>query len=214
MMNQTPIQLRTDKLGERVVKALERRHFEACYCRTKEEARKIALSYLPEGSSVAWGGSVSIEEIGLLDAVRHGNYSVIDRDAAYSPEEKAQKMHQAFFCDTFLTSTNALSEDGQLVNIDGNGNRVAAMIYGPKQVIIVAGINKVTKTVEDALVRARTVAAPINAQRFPLKTPCLETGACADCTREDSICAYIVTTRICRPAGKIKVILVGEALGF
>lgn len=213
-MNQTPAQLRNEKLGAKVVKALENRHFMACYCGTKEEALKAALSYISERSTVSWGGSATIEEIGLLDAVRKGNYKVIDRDTASTPEEKTQMMRQALLCDTFLTSTNALSEDGQLVNIDGNGNRVAAMIYGPKQVIVVAGINKVTKTVEDAVVRARTIAAPINAQRFSLETPCLITGSCGNCISADSICAYMVTTRICRPAGKIKVILVGEELGF
>jgi len=124
-------------------------------------------------------------------------------------------MRQALLCDTYLCGTNALSEDGQLVNVDGNGNRVAAMIYGPTQVIVVAGMNKVVKTVKDAYIRARTIAAPLNVQRFPKAvTPCNETGACADCTGAGSICSYIVTTRLCKPAGRIKVILVGKSLGF
>jgi L-lactate utilization protein LutB len=124
-------------------------------------------------------------------------------------------MRQALLCDTFLSGSNALSEDGQLVNIDGFGNRVAAMTFGPRQVIVVAGMNKVVKTLDDAVTRARTIAAPLNAQRFPnLKTPCNETGACANCLSPDSVCSFIVTTRLCKPAGRIKVILIGKDFGF
>jgi hypothetical protein len=124
-------------------------------------------------------------------------------------------MHQALLCGTFLCSSNAISEDGQLVNIDGNGNRVAAMIFGPRQVIVIAGMNKIAKTLEDAAGRARTVASPLTTQRFPtINTPCQETGSCADCLVADSICSFIVRTRICKPAGRIKVILVGKDLGL
>jgi L-lactate utilization protein LutB len=142
-------------------------------------------------------------------------YKVIDRDKAASPEERTELMRQALLCDTYLTGTNALTEDGQLVNVDGNGNRVAAMTFGPKQVIVVAGMNKVQKTLETACARARTIAAPVNVQRFQdLKTPCNETGACADCLSPDSICSFIVHTRLCKPKGRIKVILIGKDLGF
>jgi L-lactate utilization protein LutB len=140
---------------------------------------------------------------------------VIDRDKVASPQERTELMRKALLCDTFLASSNAVSEDGQLVNIDGFGNRVAAMCYGPKQVIVLAGMNKVAKTLVDAQVRARTIAAPCNIQRLAeAKTPCSETGACADCRSPESICSYIVTTRLCRPAGRIKVILIGKDLGF
>jgi len=139
---------------------------------------------------------------------------VLDRDKASSPEERAEIMRRALACDTFLSGTNAISEDGQLVNIDGNGNRVAAMIYGPKQVIVVVGMNKVAKTYEDAVVRARTISAPLNAQRIPnLKTPCSENGSCANCQSADTICSFIVTTRFSK-AGRIKVILIGKDLGL
>jgi L-lactate utilization protein LutB len=124
-------------------------------------------------------------------------------------------MRRALLCDTYLCGTNAIAEDGRLVNIDGNGNRVAAMIFGPKQVIITAGMNKIAKTYEDALVRARTVAAPLNIRRFPdKKTPCGETGTCEDCLCPDTICAYFVTTRVCKPPGRIKIILIGKDLGL
>ena len=203
---------RSDKLGAKMVEALKKRHFEAYYCATGEEAKEKALSLIPEGHVISWGGSETLSQIGLLQEMRSGRYSVIDRDTARTPEERVDLMRKALLADTFLSSSNAISEDGQLVNIDGNGNRVAAMIYGPTNVILVIGLNKAVATVEDAVRRARHLAAPTNAQRFLPDTPCAHTGACADCTAQDCICAYISVTS--RPAGKIKVILVGEVLGF
>ncbi|MBQ7915267.1 MAG: lactate utilization protein [Firmicutes bacterium] len=206
--------LRNQKIGPRVVEALKKRHFEAYYCDTAQEAKVKALSLIPEGDVVAWGGSVTLEQIGVIDELRSGKYNVIDRDTAQSGAERVQLMRQALLADTYMASSNAMTEDGQLVNIDGNGNRVAAMIYGPKNVILVIGMNKVVKTLEDAWQRARNLAAPTNVQRFGLETPCSVTGSCADCTSPDCICAYISTIRVSRPAGKIKIVLVGENLGF
>lgn len=214
-MEKTPAQKRSEAVCNTVVKNLQKRGFDAYYCADKASALAQALELIPEGDVVSWGGSVSIDEIGLLDEMRSGRYKVIDRDLAKTPEERTQLMRQALLCDTFLMSSNAISEDGQLVNVDGTGNRVAALVYGPKSVLILAGINKIVKTHADALARARTIAAPVNIQRFPqLKTPCVETGVCADCNSSDSICSYILTTRRCKPIGKIKVILVGENLGY
>ncbi len=214
-MAQTPVQIRNDKLAEKVVKALNSRHFEAYYCPTKEAALEKALSLIPKTDVVAWGGSETIKQIGLWQYVIDNGYTVINRDLGKTPEERTELMRKALTCDTFLMSSNAVSEDGQLVNVDGNGNRVAALMFGPKQVIVIAGINKVVKSAEDAVVRARTVAAPINVQRYAEnKTPCNITGTCEDCISADCICANVVTTRISRPAKKIKVILVGELMGF
>lgn len=213
-MKQSPLALRNEKLGKSVCRALQARGFEAYWCPDREDALQKALELIPQGASVSWGGCASVEECGILSALRNGSYTLWDRDTAASPEERAEIMHKAFFCDYYLAGTNALSEDGQLVNVDGNGNRVAAMTYGPKHVLIVAGINKVVKTAEDAIVRARTVAAPINAQRFGLQTPCSRTGECADCDAPDCICNFVVTTRHCRPAGRIQILLVGTPLGF
>jgi len=211
----TPIDLRYDKLGPRVVKALHNRFFEAWYFSEPAEAVEKVFSLIPKTDVVSWGGSMTTAELNLTVMAAERGYKVIDRDKAASPAERTELMRQALLCDTYLISTNAMTEDGQLVNIDGNGNRVAAMLFGPKQVIIVAGMNKVVKTVEDAFVRAKTIAAPSNQQRFPgSKTPCNETGACADCVSPDCICAYVVRTRICRPAGRIKVILIGKNLGM
>ena len=213
-MQQSPIAIRNEKLGRTVCEALKKHGFDAFWCATKEDACKKAMELIQEGSSVSWGGCASAEECGILDSLRQGSYTLIDRDTAKNPEERADLMRRAFFADWYLAGTNALSEDGQLVNVDGNGNRVAAMAYGPKNVLVVAGVNKIVKTAEDALVRARTVASPINAQRFGLKTPCSVTGACSNCDSPDCICNIIVTTRHSKPAGRIKVLLVGEFLGF
>ncbi|WP_300624233.1 lactate utilization protein [uncultured Megasphaera sp.] len=202
-----------DKKGPKVAENFAKRGFEAYYCPTKEEALQKALALIPADHVVSWGGSVSINEIGLRPYVLE-HYQVIDRDAAASPEERVELMRKALLCDTFIMGTNAATEDGQLYNIDGNGNRVAALVYGPKQVVVIVGMNKVAPTLEDAVVRARTVAAPINKQRFAAPTPCIVTGMCADCNSEGSICNQFVRTRRCSPAGRIKIILVGENLGF
>lgn len=203
-----------EKRGQLLVKNLRSRHFDAWYCADRQAALEKALELIPAGASVGWGGALSAEQIGLIDAVRKGPYQAIDRDTAKSPEERKTMMKQALLADVFLAGANALSLDGQMVSIDGNGNRVAAIVYGPESVIIIAGMNKVVATLEDAVHRARTVAAPMNKQRFPLDTPCEVTGACADCKSDGCICNQILVTRNCNPAKRIKVILVGEELGF
>ena len=213
-MSKSPIQIRNDKLAEKVIKNLKKHFFDAYYVQTCEEAVALALSLIPEGNSVSWGGSQTIRDIGLTKALHEGNYNVLDRDL-YEGAERMEVMRRALLCDTYVTSTNAISEDGCLVNIDGNGNRVAAMCFGPKSVVVIAGMNKIAPTVADAHVRARHTAAPMNAQRFQgSKTGCMVTGACENCCTNDTICCYMVETRLSRPAGKIKVILVGEELGY
>ena len=203
-----------EKRGNILVKNLQSRHFEAYYCADKDAALQKALELIPEGASVGWGGAYSAEQIGLMDALHAGNYRPIDRSLAKSQEEREQMMRDMMFCDVFLTGANGLSLDGQMVNIDGTGNRVAATIYGPKSVLVIAGMNKVEDSLEDAITRARTVAAPMNNQRFSNNNPCSTTGTCGNCKNETCICNQIVITRHCRPMGRIKFILVGEELGF
>ena len=203
-----------EKRAQVLVKNLKRRHFEAYYCPDSASALAKALELIPEGASVGWGGALSAQQIGLIDAVKSGNFAAIDRDAATTPEERTQALKRCLTADVFLCGANALSLDGQMVNIDGTGNRVAAIAYGPDTILVIAGMNKVCDTLDDAVTRARTVAAPMNKQRFPFKTPCEVTGACADCKSEESICNQILITRNCRPAGRIKFVLVGEELGF
>ena len=203
-----------EKRGNILVKNLQNRHFEAYYCATKEEALEKALELIPMGATVGWGGVMSAHQIGLVEALHRGDYRPIDRDKCETPEEKLQAAKDSMFADVFLTGANGLSLDGEMVNIDGTGNRVAAIVYGPKEVLVIAGMNKVSDTLEDAITRARTVAAPLNQQRFGLNNPCTVTGTCADCKSETCICNQILITRHCRPVGRIKFILVGEDLGL
>ena len=203
-----------EKRGQILVQNLRSRHFEAYYCATAAQALDKALELIPAGASVGWGGAHSAEEIGLIDAIRSGNYRAIDRAKATTAEERDRIMMDCFGSDFFLTGANGMSLDGEMVNIDGMGNRVAAIIYGPKTVLVIAGMNKVTDSIEDAIRRARTVAAPANQQRFQLENPCTVTGTCADCKSVSCICNQIVITRHCRPQGRIKFVLVGEDLGL
>ena len=175
------------------------------------QALETALELIPEGSTIAMGGSMSAHQIGLVDALKEGNYNFIDRDAM---EDKRAAMLMSYDADFFLASPNALTEDGQLVNIDGNANRVSAIAQGPHHVIFITGMNKVCDDLDGAMKRARNVAAPINAQRFPINTPCTKTGSCMDCKVPDTICCQFLITRYSKHPGRIHVILVDDALGF
>ena len=207
-------EMRNEVLGNRVVKALESRNMEAYYVKTKEAALAKALELIPEGSSISWGGTMSAQDIGLTDALHKGNYDVYDREQVETREEKEKIAHQALNCDFFIGSTNALSEDGVLVNVDGNANRVAAFAYGPKNVLLIVGMNKVVKTEADAMSRARNEAAPINAQRFGVNTPCVKNGSCFNCKSPQCICCQILITRFSKVPKRTKIILVDENLGF
>lgn len=209
-----PKKLYYQKRAEVLIKNLQSRHFEAYYCEDKQAALEKALSLIPKGASVGWGGAMTAQQIGLMDAVKSGKFTAIDRDLAETPQQRLELEKQAHFADVFLTGANAISLDGEMVNIDGYGNRVSAIICGPGKIIVVAGMNKVMDTLEDAITRARTVAAPANQQRFLRQTPCNVTGVCADCKSPDCICNHIVITRHCRPAGRIVFILVGQELGL
>ena len=207
-------QMRNAVLGEQVVKALESRNMEAYYVETKEEAVKKALELIPEGSTISMGGAASVKECGLYDAVSAGNYQFYDRDKVQTPEEKEEIALKAFSADFYLGSVNAMSTDGVFINIDGNANRVAAYAYGPKHVLLIVGMNKIVKTEADALSRARNEAAPVNAQRFGIETPCVKNGSCFDCKSPQCICCQILTTRFSRIKGRFQIILVDEVLGF
>ncbi len=205
---------RNQLLAQKVIKGLESRNMTGYYAETKEEALKLALEIIPENSSVSMGGAMSAWEIGLVDAVKNGNYKFIDREGAKDPETKRARMLEAYDADYFLSSANAMTEDGIIVNIDGNSNRVSAIAQGPKHVIFIVGMNKVCADVDSAMKRARNVAAPINAQRFGLNTPCSKTGACMDCKSPDTICCQFLITRFSRHEGRIHVIMVNDNLGF
>ena len=205
------IKKRNALLSAKVIKGLESRNMTGYYAETKEEALKIALSLIPEGCSVTIGGAMSAHEIGLPQALAAGNYNFIDRDKI---EDKRAAMLAAYDADYFLASANAMTEDGILVNIDGNANRASAIAQGPKNVLFIIGMNKICIDVDSALKRARNVAAPINAQRFGLDTPCTKTGSCMNCKSPDTICCQFLITRYSKHPGRIKVILVNDFLGF
>ncbi len=221
MERDTAFEKRSDKLGQRDAEAFKRRHFEAYYSATAQEALEKAVELIPKDDVVSWAGSETLRELGLVDYIRKNGYKRLDQEDGKDRAEFVEITRKATTCDTYLMSSNGASEDGQLVNIDRTGNRVAALCYGPRNVIVILGMNKVVKTAEDALARARGIAAPVNMARFSGRvfpegcTPCAVTGTCADCTTEQyCICSQIVTTRHCCPTGRIKVILVGEKLGF
>ncbi|MBQ7488576.1 MAG: lactate utilization protein [Clostridia bacterium] len=202
---------RNELLSQKVIKGLASRNMTGYYAANREEALKLALSLIPEGSSVTMGGAMSAHEIGLVEALKAGNYNFIDRDAY---QDKRAAMLMAYDADVFLSSVNAMTEDGMLVNIDGNSNRVSAIAQGPRKVVFIVGMNKICNDLDGAMKRARNVAAPINAQRFGLSTPCAKTGACMDCKSPDTICCQFLITRFSRHAGRIHVILVNDSLGF
>ena len=202
---------RNDLLSQKINKGLESRNMKGFYAHSKAEALKIALEIIPDGSTVTMGGSVSAREIGLVDAMKLGNYKFIDRDLS---DNKRAAALAAYDVDVFLASCNAMTEDGVLVNIDGNANRVSAIAYGPKKVVFIVGMNKVCKDVDSAMKRARNVAATVNAQRFGLDTPCSKTGSCMDCKSPDTICCQFLITRYSRHDDRIFVILVNDNLGF
>ena len=202
---------RNDLLSGKVIKGLASRNMTGYYAKTGEEALRIALSLIPEGSTVTRGGCMSAAQIGLDDALQAGNYTFVDRDKT---EDKRKAALMAYDCDVFIASANAMTEDGVLVNIDGNANRVSAIAFGPRKVIFIVGMNKVTKDVDAAMKRARNEAAPINAQRFGLDTPCAKTGSCMNCKSSDTICCQFLITRYSKHKDRIHVILVDEQLGF
>lgn len=211
----TPTEQRNVLLAQRMIKSLNRRNIEAYYCATSAEAVKKVSELIPDGSSVTWGGSMTIRDIGLPQYLHNrGTLEVLDRDIAETPEAVKEIYLRAFTSDVYLSSANAISEDGVIVNIDGNGNRVAAITWGPKKVIFVIGMNKVAQTVEAALTRARSIASPINAQRFDIKTPCKTDGVCHNCNSADSVCSYVHFLRNSRNKGRHVVVLVGEELGY
>jgi len=205
------VRKRNALLAQTVIKGLQSRNMTGYYAETREDALALALSLIPEGSTATMGGGMSVHEIGLVKALKEGNYNFIDRDEM---EDKRAAMLAAYDADFFLASANAITQDGVIVNIDGNANRVSAIANGPKKVLFIVGMNKVCGDVDGAMKRARNVAATTNAQRFGLSTPCAKTGTCMNCKSPDTICCQFLITRFSRHTDRIHVILVNDNLGF
>lgn len=211
----TPAETYYENLAKTTMKNLEKRHFECHYCKTAEEAVTLASELVPSDSTVSFGGSMTLTESGMADALRQrDDITLLDRSKAGTPEEVKEIYHKSLNADYYFMSSNAITTEGELVNIDGTGNRVGALIYGPEHVIILAGMNKVSPTLEEAVSRVKNVASPLNANRLNRNTPCAATGLCADCLSPDCICSHTVITRKSAPEKRIKIILIGEPLGY
>ena len=203
-----------ENVANTIIKNMEKRQIEGYYCPDKESALQKALGLIPKGSSIGWGGSITLSETGLLDAIQNGDYKIIDRDKVTSLEDQRKIYGEICMSDFFLMSTNAITLDGELINIDGRGNRVAFLCYGPQNVIILAGMNKVVTDIDSGFKRVRNIASPPNTIRLNKKTPCSVTGKCEDCYSPDCICGQFVVTRRSGVPNRIKVILIGEELGY
>ena len=200
---------------QEVITALRKRQMEGAFVPNKEEALKTVLSLIPEGSKVGYGGSLTLDELGIKEALKKGNYQLVDRGRpGISEEELFSLRRESLLTDVFLCSTNALTRDGKMVNIDGSGNRLAALTFGPKKVIVVAGINKIVDDVERGLERVRNYAAPLHARRRGWDLPCAKTGRCVDCRSPRRICCTVTVTEYQREKDRVTVILVGETLGI
>ena len=202
-------------LGMTMIKNFKKRNIDAFYCESSADAVSLAMELMADGGTVGMGGTETVKETGLLDAVKSAEHlTFIDRSLANTPEEKRAIYLQTMGCKYYLMSSNAVTVDGELINIDGNGNRIACLVFGPEQVILLVGMNKVVETVESGIERIGIYAAPANAARLGTRIPCGVTGHCEDCHSEDCMCAHTVITRHSRQKGRIKVILIGEELGF
>ena len=204
------LEKRNAVLAEHVIKGLQSRNMSGYYAKNKEEALKTALELIPKGSSISMGGCMSAQEIGLVSALKESDYHFIDR----SKMEPREALLAAYDADIFLASANAMTDDGILVNIDGNANRVSCIAQGPKKLIFIVSMNKICSDLDSAMKRARNIAAPANAQRIDIKTPCKLTGRCSDCKSPDTICCQFLITRYSRHTDRIHVILVNENLGL
>lgn len=209
-----PKQKYYQNIANTIIKNLNKRQMEGYYCKDKEIAIKKVLEIMPKGASVSWGGSMTLTETGLMDTIKNGDYKLIDRDKVTTLEEQRKVYGEICMSDVFLMSTNAITLDGELINIDGRGNRVAFLCYGPQNVVILVGMNKVVTDVESGLNRVRNIASPPNTVRLNKNTPCAITGKCEDCYSPDCICSQIVVTRRSGIPNRIKIILIGEELGY
>lgn len=213
MTNNSPLAQVHEKMIQRTMKMLEHNNMTAYYAPTIQDAQRLVKELIPHGATVACGGSMSLEEAGIMEILRSGDYTFWDR-AAVDSTQQDEILRKAFFADYYLSSTNAVTEQGELYNVDGNANRVAALCYGPKHVLFVVGYNKIVPTLEHAKERVQAVAAPANAIRLHRDTPCTITGHCENCHSPQRICCTTVIHQQQREPGRIQVILVGEELGY
>ncbi len=210
----TPKQLAFQTAATGTIQKLALRNMEGYFFENSASCVNAILQMMEKGAVISWGGSESIKECGLMDAVKAGDYTLIDRLNAKTPEESRELYAKSVLSDYYLMSANAVTYDGELINIDGNGNRVACLIHGPKNVFLIVGMNKLVADVESGYKRVRNTASPANAQRLGRNTPCFHTGRCGNCLADDCMCNHIVVTRRSGVPGRIKVFFVAEELGY
>ncbi|MCI8596823.1 MAG: LUD domain-containing protein [Lachnospiraceae bacterium] len=210
----TPKKQYFENVAKTIIANLEKRQMEGYYCEDSEAAVKKVLEMIPEGASISWGGTMTMTETGMMAALEKGSYTLIDRMLAKTPQERKELYAKAVCADYYFMSTNAITLDGELVNIDGFGNRVACLCAGPDYVMILAGMNKLVSTVEEGHDRVRNIAAPMNSVRLNKNTPCFTKGRCFECLSPECLCSQIVVTRRSHVPGRIKVFLIGEELGY
>lgn len=205
-----------------IMRALESNNMSAFYAEDCSEVKDIVKKLVKKGETISCGGTETLKQTGVMDIMRSGEYNFLDRDAATTKQESEQIYKDTFSVDTFFCSANALTKDGLLYNVDGRSNRVAAMVYGPKSVICIVGVNKIVGGIEAAVKRVKTIAAPLNAKRLGVNTPCAKTGVCSKaeegmgsgCSTPDRICANFVVSGYQREKGRIKVIICNQQLGY
>ncbi|WP_461207017.1 lactate utilization protein [Clostridium sp. DL1XJH146] len=204
-----------EKRVERTIESLQKNNMDGYFVKNNEDLLNKIKELMNDGDTVAVGGSMTLFETGVIDFIRNGNYNFLDRyEQGLSKEGMMDVFKKSFLSDVYISSTNAITEDGELYNVDGNGNRVAAMIFGPDKVIVVAGVNKIVKDVEAAIERNRETAAPANAARLNRKTPCAKVGYCMDCSSPERICNAYTLIRKQGMRGRIHVIFVDSELGY
>jgi L-lactate utilization protein LutB len=204
-----------DQMIKRTMENLEKNNMEAFYAADEAQALEIAKGFIKEGDTVAVGGSQTLFQTGVIELLRNGKYDFLDRYAAgLTAEDTKEIFRKSFFADAYFTSSNALTENGELYNVDGNGNRVAAMIYGPDKVIVIVGFNKIVKDIQAAIERNKQIAAPANNVRLSLSNPCTKVGTCIDCKSPSRICNNYVTIGRQGNKDRIKVIIVEKELGY
>nr|WP_122640522.1 lactate utilization protein [Romboutsia sp. Marseille-P6047] len=200
---------------ERTIKALEKNNMSGYFAKDEKELFNIIEGLLKEGDLVACGGSMSLFNTKIIDYLKNGKYNFLDRhNSNLKPEDVKEIYRKSFFADAYFASTNAITENGELYNVDGNGNRVAAMLYGPDKVILIVGVNKIVKDVQEAINRNKYVCAPANAKRLGTRTPCQATGVCMDCSSPERICCEYTLIKKQRTAGRMHVIFINENIGY
>lgn len=198
-----------------IIKALQKKNYEVFYVANREEAFKLVMGMIPKNSTVGTGGSMTVRQVGILDVLESGSYKFYNQYRTGLSDEEAKEMRaNGLLADYYITGTNAITLNGELVNLDGFGNRVAGITYGPKRVIIVVGINKFVNSIEEGVDRVRHYAAVLNSKRFNRNLPCAKTGKCEDCDADDRICNHLLITYRHHKKGRVTIVIVGEELGF